>query len=73
MWLFITMTIRKIYLYVSVIDGGNQLSGDVIWRVLRVTQSKARCNVLDTLTLVVHAVKMPVWFGGVKNNVDHFR
>ena len=42
----------------------DQLSVDAIWSVLeRVTQSNARFNALDTLTVVVHSVTMPVGFG----------
>ena len=40
-----------------------QLSVDAIWSVFEVTQSKARFNALDTLTVVVHSVTMPVGFG----------
>ena len=43
----------------------DQLSGDVIWSVFeKVTQSNSRFNALDTLTVVLHSVKMPVDFGG---------
>ena len=42
----------------------DQLSVDAIWRVLeRVRQSNARFNALDTLTVVVLSVTMPVGFG----------
>ena len=42
----------------------DQLSVDAIWSVLeKVTQSNARFNALDTLTVVVHSVTMPVGFG----------
>ena len=42
----------------------DQLSVDAIWSVLeRVTQSNARFNALDTLTVVVHSFTMPVGFG----------
>jgi hypothetical protein len=45
----------------------DQISGDVIWSVLeKVTQSNSRFNALDTLTIEVHAVRMPAGFGGVK-------
>ena len=45
----------------------DQLSGDVIWSVFeKAAQSNGRFNVLDKLTLVVHAVRMLVGFGGVK-------
>ena len=40
-----------------------QLSVDAIWSVFeKVTQSNARFNALDTLTVVVHSVMMPVGF-----------
>jgi hypothetical protein len=43
----------------------DQISGDVIWSVLeKVTQSNSRFNALDTLTIEVHAVRMPEGFGG---------
>jgi hypothetical protein len=43
----------------------DQISGDVIWSVLeKVTKSNSRFNALDTLTIEVHAVKMPVGFVG---------
>jgi hypothetical protein len=43
----------------------DQMSGDVIWRVLeKVWQSNSRFNSLDTLTIEVHAVRMPAGFGG---------
>ena len=42
----------------------DQLSVDAICSVFeKVTQSNARFNVLDTLTVVLHSVKMPVGFG----------
>jgi hypothetical protein len=45
----------------------DQLSADVIWSVFeRVAQSNARFNALDTLTIVVHRVGIPVGFGRVK-------
>jgi hypothetical protein len=45
----------------------DQISGDVIWSVLeKVTQSNSRFNALDTLTIEVHAVRMPAGFGCVK-------
>ena len=44
-----------------------QLSGDVSWSVFEmVTQSNARFKALDTLTLVLHSVRMPVGSGGVR-------
>ena len=48
----------------------HQLSVDAIWSVLeRVTQSNARFNALDTLTVVVHSVTMPVGFGRQGNGI----
>jgi hypothetical protein len=45
----------------------DQFSGDVIWSVFeKVSQSNSRYNALDTLTFEVHAVRMPVGFGGIK-------
>ena len=45
----------------------DQLSGDVIWSVFeKAAQSNGRFKFLDKLTLVVHAVRMLVGFGGVK-------
>ena len=42
----------------------DQLCVDAIWSVFgKVTQSNARFNALDTLTVVVHSVTMPVGFG----------
>ena len=42
----------------------DQLSVDAIWSVFEnVTHSNARFNALDTLTVVVHSVKVPVDFG----------
>ncbi len=41
----------------------DQLSVDAIRSVFEVTQSNARFNALDTLTVVVHSVRMPVGFG----------
>jgi hypothetical protein len=44
-----------------------QSPGDVMWSVLeKVTQSNSRYNALDTLTIEVHAVRMPAGFGGIK-------
>ena len=40
----------------------DQLSGDVIWSVLKVFQSNSRFNALDTLVVTVHSVKTPVGF-----------
>ena len=37
----------------------DQLSVDAIWSVFEVTQSNARFNALDTLTVVVHSVACP--------------
>jgi hypothetical protein len=45
----------------------DQMSGDVLWSLFeKVSQSNSRFNALDTLTIEVHAVKMPVGFGRVK-------
>jgi hypothetical protein len=45
----------------------DQISGDELWSVLeKVTQSNSRFNALDTLTIDVHAVRMPTGFGRVK-------
>jgi hypothetical protein len=45
----------------------DQVSGEVIWNVLgTVVQYNARFNDMDKLVVVVHSVKMPVGFGGVK-------
>ena len=47
----------------------DQISVDAIWSVFeKVTQSNARFNALDTLTVVLHSVKMPADFGyaGIK-------
>ena len=42
----------------------DQLSVDAIWSVFeKVTQSNSRFNALDTMTVVLHSVKMPVGFG----------
>ena len=42
----------------------DQLSVDAIWSVFeKVTQSNARFNALDKLTVVVHSITMPVGFG----------
>ena len=42
----------------------DQLSVDAIWSVFeKVTQSNSRFNALDTLTVVLHSVRMPVGFG----------
>ena len=41
-----------------------QLSVDAIWGVFeKVTESISRFNTLDTLTVVLHSVRMPVGFG----------
>jgi hypothetical protein len=43
----------------------DQLTSDVIWNVFqKVTQLNSRFDALDKLVLTVHAVKMPVGFGG---------
>ena len=45
----------------------DQLSADVIWSVFELSQSNSRFNALDTLTVVVLSVGMPVGFdGGIK-------
>ena len=47
----------------------DQLSVDTIWSVFeKVTQSNSRFNALDTLTVVLHSVRMPAGFGigGIK-------
>ena len=42
----------------------DQLSVDAIWSVFeKVKQSNARFNALDTLTVVVHSVRIPIRFG----------
>ena len=42
----------------------DQLSVDAMWGVFeKVTMSNARFNALDTLTVVVHSVRMPIGFG----------
>ena len=42
----------------------DQLSVDAIWSVFeKVTQSNARFNSLDTLTVVMHSTRMPIGFG----------
>jgi hypothetical protein len=42
----------------------DQISRDVIWSVFeKVSQSNSRFNALDTLTIEVHAVRMPTGFG----------
>jgi hypothetical protein len=43
----------------------DQLSADVIWSVFeRMDQSNARFNPLESLTIVVHSVQLPVGFRG---------
>jgi hypothetical protein len=43
----------------------DQMSGDVIWNLLeKVLQSNSRFNAFDILTIEVHAVKIPIGFGG---------
>jgi hypothetical protein len=45
----------------------DQISSDVIWNVFEsVAQPNARFNALDTMTIVVHRVGMPVGVGRVK-------
>ena len=51
----------------------DQLSVDAIWSVFeKVTQSNSRFNAVDTLTVVLHSVRMPLAFGlrgdGIKTN-----
>ena len=42
----------------------DQLSVDAIWSVFeKVTQSNSRFNALDTLTVVLHSVRIPIGFG----------
>ena len=44
----------------------DQISVDAIWSVFeKVTQSNARFSALDTLTVMLHSVKMPASFGYV--------
>ena len=48
----------------------DQLSVDAIWSVFeRVTQSNSRFNAHDTLTVLLHSVKMPVVFGLQGNGI----
>jgi len=43
------------------------LSTDVIWSAIeRVSQSNSRFNVLETLIVTVHSVKLPVGLGGME-------
>jgi hypothetical protein len=43
----------------------DQISGNVIWSVFeKVSQSNSRFNALDTSTIEVHSVRVPVEFGG---------
>ena len=54
----------------------DQIPVDAIWSVFeKVTQSNARFNALDTLTVVLHSVKMPLCFGyaGIKTLDGRFR
>jgi hypothetical protein len=45
----------------------DQLSAEAIWAVFeKVIQSNARFNVLDRLTIQIHAVRMPSGSGGTK-------
>ena len=42
----------------------DQLSADVIWSVFeKVSQSNSRFNALNTLSVLLYSVKMPVGFG----------
>jgi hypothetical protein len=42
----------------------DQISRDVLWSVFdKVTQSNTRYQALDTLTIHMHSVEMPVGFG----------
>ena len=41
----------------------DQLSVDAIWSIFEVTQSNSRFNALDTLTVVLHSVRIPIGFG----------
>ena len=47
----------------------DQLSVDAVWSVFDVTQSNARFNALDTMTVVLYSVRMPVGFGLQGNGV----
>ena len=48
----------------------DQLSVDAIWSVFeRVTQSNAIFNSLDTMTVVLHLIRMPVGFGLQGNGI----
>jgi hypothetical protein len=52
----------------------DQLSGNLSWSVFgKVSQSNSRFNGLNTLTVVVHSVRMPVEFGELKLKVERFR
>ena len=55
----------------------DQLCVDAIWIVFEVTQSNPRFNALDTLTVVLHSVRMPVGLvcGAMVSKPweDHFR
>ena len=46
----------------------DQISVDAIWSAFEITQLNARFNAIDTLTVVLHSVKMPAGFGyaGIK-------
>jgi hypothetical protein len=53
----------------------DQLSEGVLWSLFdKISQSNARFSALDNLLMVVHSVKMPVWFGknAIKIKVDRF-
>jgi len=42
----------------------DQLAVEVIWSVFeKLTQTNPRFNALDTLVVIVHSVKMPVYYG----------
>ena len=47
----------------------DRLSGDVIWSVFQVSQSNSRFNAFDTLTVLVHSVRMRVGFGFRGNGI----
>jgi hypothetical protein len=45
----------------------DQLTTEVIWRLFeKVAQSNSKFNALDPLSIILHYVKMPAGFGGVK-------
>ena len=46
----------------------SQISSDLIWNVFgKVSLSNSSFNASDTLTVVVHSVRMPIGFGGIKS------